>query len=140
MCGTFTQIAGMALGLYGVDLLIKPVVMGRGEGMAMFMFLIKGMVEFYVYRWFKCDSSGKFARHALQNLSLLQIFLGGVIGGVTLMFAGNLVGEKDTKDFLNVMVKYSIEAVILNFVYGATDNMLTHAASNYGSSGSSVSG
>ncbi len=124
MCGTFTQIAGMALGLYGVDLLIKPVFAGS-EAMAMFLFVLKGITQYYIYRWFQCDSSGGYARHGFQNMSLTQIFLGGIVGGVTLMLAGNLVGERNADDFLNVMVKYSIEAVILNFVYGATGNMIS---------------
>ena len=119
MCGTFTQIAGMALGLYGVDLLIRPI-MGGSEAMDMFLFVIKGVVQYYIYRWFQCDASGSYSRHGLQNLSMTQIFLGGILGGVTLMLAGQLVGERNIDDFLNAMVKYSIEAVILNFVYGAT--------------------
>jgi len=123
MCGTFTQIAGMALGLYGVDLLIKPAF-GGSEGMDIFLFLIKGALEYYIYRWFQCDSTGNYSRHGFQGLGFTQIFLGGVVGGITLMLAGNLVGERNATDFLNAMVKYSIEAVILNFVYGATGTMI----------------
>ena len=119
MCGTFTQIAGMALGLYGIDLLIKPAFAGS-EAMGMFLFVIKGVVQYYIYRWFQCDSAGHYTHHGFQGMSMTQIFLGGILGGITLMLAGSLVGERNIDDFLNAMVKYGIEAVILNFVYGAT--------------------
>ena len=126
----------MAFSLYGLDLLIKPVF-ASSEGMAIFLFLIKGAGAYFVYRWFQCDSAGNYKRHALQNVTFWQLFTAGVVGGVTLMIAGNLVGEKNASDFMQILIRYGIEAVILNFVYGATGNMI---ASHSSSSGSSSSG
>lgn len=124
MCGTFMQIGGMAFGLYFTDMLIKPVQFGNSEFKDVFMFLIKGAIEFWIYKWFQCKPDGSYNRHALSGMSFMNIIMGGLIGGVTLFFAGQLVGERTAGDFGQILIKYGIEAVILNFVYGATGNMI----------------
>lgn len=125
MCGTILQIGGMAVALYFTDMLITPVIRTRSEISDIFMFLIKGAVEFGVYRYFKCKPDGTFARHPFRGLSFMEIILGGLIGGVTLFFTGQMVGEKKADDFIQVLLRYGVEAVVLNFVYGATNRVIT---------------
>lgn len=140
MCGTFTQIAGMAFGLYFTDMVITPVVRGRGELGDIMMFLVKGAVQYWVYKWFQCTSTGTYSRHVMANVSFMQLLVGGLIGGVTLFFAGQLVNERTAGDFTSILVKYGLEAVILNFVYGATKNMITTASAAAAGGSSSGSG
>ncbi len=136
MCGTFTQIAGMAFGLYFTDMLITPIVRGRSEMADIMMFLVKGAVQYWIYRWFQCTSTGSYSRNAMAGVSFMQLLVGGLIGGVTLFFAGQLVNERSATDFGSILLRYGLEAVILNFVYGATKNMIT----SYGAAQSSSSG
>lgn len=124
MCGTVMQIGGMAFGLYLVDMMISPLTFGRSEFADVFMFLLKGAVEYWIYKWFQCKPDGSYSRNALAGLSFMNILMGGLVGGVTLFFAGQLVNEGRANDFGSILVKYGIEAVILNFVYGATGNMI----------------
>ena len=133
MCGTFMQIAGMSFGLYFTDMIMRPIRFGRGEFAEFSMFVVKGAVQFAIWKWFQCTPTGGYGRNPLQNMSFMEIVLAGVIGGVTLFFSGQLVNERTAKDFGSILVKYGIEAVLLNFVYGATKNVITSAASNYGS-------
>jgi hypothetical protein len=122
------QIAGMAAGLYFTDMIIQPIQFGRSEFGDVAMFLIKGAVQFYIYKWFQCDSSGSYNKNPLSNMSFMEIVLGGLVGGVTLFFAGQLVNERRSNDFGGVMVRYGLEAIILNFVFGAAKNMMRQAA------------
>lgn len=135
------QIAGMAFGLYFTDQLIRPMIFGvpGREGMEMLIWLFKGVVGYWIYKWFQCTSSGTFARHALGSTSFMELLLMGLIGGATLFVAGNLVNERMANDFGSILFRYGIEAVILNFVYGATKNVATNAVSGYGSSSSGSS-
>lgn len=124
MCGTIMQIGGMAFGLYFTDMLITPVRFGNSEFQDIAMFLVKGAIEFWIYKWFQCKADGSYNRHALKGMSFMEIIMGGLIGGVTLYFTGQMVGERGARDFAQILVKYGIEAVILNFVYGATGNLV----------------
>lgn len=139
MCGTFMQIAGMAFGLYFTDQLITPIVLGRSEFMDATVWILKGAIGFWIYKWFQCTSSGTFARHALGSTSFMELLIMGVIGGFTLGIAGRMVNERMANDFGSILFRYGIEAVILNFVYGATKNIAINAATGYGSSSSSSS-
>ena len=138
MCGIFMQIAGMSFGLYFTDMLIKPVRIGRSEFSDIAMFLVKGAVQFFIWKWFQCTSTGGYSKNPLQGMSFMEIIVAGVIGGVTLYFSGQLVKERTADGFGEILLKYGIEAVILNFVYGASKNMITSAAASAG--GTSTSG
>jgi hypothetical protein len=133
MCGTFTQIAGMAFGLYFTDQIISPVMLGRSEFSDVIMFLIKGAVQFGIYRWFQCTSTGSYNKNAFKNMSFMEIILGGLVGGVTLFFAGQIVNEYRARDAMSIFWRYGLEAVILNFVFGATKSMITGAMPPSGS-------
>ena len=128
MCGTIMQIAGMSAGLYFTDMLIKPARFGRSEFGDVAMFLVKGAVQFWIYKWFQCSPSGSYNKNPLAGMSFMEIILGGLIGGVTLFFAGQLVNERRTNDLGSMLVKYGLESIILNFVYGATKNIITGMA------------
>jgi hypothetical protein len=128
MCGTFMQIIGQSAALYMVDMFIYPAF-GGSATVDLALFLIKGMITFYVYKWFQCGTSGVF-RHPLQGISFWHALLGGIIGTFTLFITGSLVNERFTDGAINVLFKYGVEAIVLNVVYGMTANMISDAATN----------
>lgn len=122
MCGTLMQILGQAASLYALDLLVKPAF-GGGIVVDMFLFLIKGVSTFYVYKWFQCSSTG-IIRNPLSGVSFWMAFLGGIVGMFTLMVTGSLVNERAGEGAIEELITYGIEAVVLNVVYGISSNML----------------
>lgn len=128
MCGTFMQILGQGASLYLLDLFIRPAF-GGGVIVDMFLFLIKGIVTFYVYKWFQCSTTG-IIRNPLHGTTFWMALIGGFVGMLTLMITGMLVNEQRSTGPVDELIKYGIEAVVLNLVYGISSNMVASMAAN----------
>lgn len=129
MCGTLMQILGQGAALYMLDMFIRPAL-GGGILVDTFLFLAKGFVTFYVYKWFQCSSNGVM-RHPLSGVTFWGALLGGIVGMFTLMLTGMLLNERRYgRGGIEELVVYGIEAVVLNLVYGFSANMLHDMASN----------
>lgn len=128
MCGTLMQILGQGTALYVLDLFVRPVF-GGGVFVDMFLFLIKGILTFYIYKWFQCSTTG-IIRHPLQGTTFWMALIGGIVGMFTLMITGMLVNEQVREGGFNMLIKYGIEAVVLNIVYGVGHNMIQDLAVN----------
>lgn len=116
MCGTFMQIIGQGASLYLIDQIIKPAL-GGGLLVDMFLFLAKGFVTFYVYKWFQCSTTGVI-RNPLHGVTFLHALMGGVVGMFTLMITGMLLNEQMRRNGIDELLIYAMEAVVLNIVYG----------------------
>lgn len=127
MCGTFMQILGQGASLYALDLLVRPAF-GGGIVVDMFLFLIKGISTFYVYKWFQCSTTG-IIRNPLSGVSFWMALLGGILGMFTLMLTGMLLNERTGEGAVEELITYGIEAVILNLVYGFSANMIQDMSS-----------
>jgi len=121
------QILGQAASLYMLDLLVRPAF-GGGFVVDMFLFLVKGFVTFYVYKWFQCSTTG-IIRNPLHGVTFWMALIGGFVGMITLLITGMLVNEQRSTGAIDELVKYGIEAVVLNLVYGFSSNMIHSMAS-----------
>lgn len=121
------QILGEGITLYMLDAFIRPIF-GGGFFVDTFLFLVKGFITFYVYKWFQC-STGGVIRNPLQGTSFWTALLGGIVGMFTLMVTGMLLNTRRQRG-LEELLMYGIEAVILNLVYGMTSNMIHDVAMN----------
>lgn len=128
MCGTLMQILGEGAALYMLDLFVRPAF-GGGIMVDTFLFLIKGITTFYVYKWFQCSTSGVI-RRPLHGTSFWTALLGGVVGMFTLMLTGMLINERRGEGAIEEMVTYGIEAVVLNLVYGFSSEIIHEVAMN----------
>lgn len=124
MCGTIMQILGEGASLMLVDSFISPFL-GGGALVDTLLFLVKGMVTFYVYKWFQC-SSGGVIRHPLSGTSFWMALIGGLVGMFTLMLTGMIINIHRG----DIFIKYGLEAIILNMVYGFTSNTIHDLATN----------
>lgn len=129
MCGTLMQILGQGAALYVLDMLVKPAL-GGGVLVDTFLFLAKGFITFYIYKWFQCSTNGVM-RHPLHGVTFWGALLGGIVGMFTLMLTGMVLNENSFgRGGVEELVIYGIEAVVLNLVYGFSANMLHDMASN----------
>lgn len=126
MCGTIMQILGEGAALLLVDGFISPFL-GGGALVDTLLFLIKGMATYYVYKWFQC-SSGGIIRHPMANVGFWGALVGGLVGMFTLMLTGMVINVNRGDIFL----KYGIEAIILNMVYGFLAGTIQNLASTTG--------
>ena len=122
------QILGQGAALYMLDLLVRPAF-GGGLVVDMFLFLVKGFITFYVYKWFQCSTTG-IIRNPLSGVSFWMAFIGGLLGMFTLMVTGALLNERTGEGAVEELVTYGIEAVILNVVYGISANMVQDISRN----------
>ena len=128
MCGSLMQILGQGAALYILDLLVMPIF-GGGLIVDMFLFLVKGIMTFYVYKWFQCSTTGVI-RNPLHGVSFWMALIGGFVGMITLLITGRLVNEIRSRGPVDVLIKYGIEAIVLNLVYGFSSNMIAGMATN----------
>jgi uncharacterized membrane protein YvlD (DUF360 family) len=122
------QILGEGAALFVLDTFLRPAL-GGGILVDTFLFLVKGLSTFYVYKWFQCSTNG-IMRHPLQGTSFWTALLGGIVGMFTLMLTGMLINEQRRRGGLGELITYGIEAIILNLVYGFSSNMIHDMALN----------
>ena len=128
MCGTLMQIVGQGAALYILDLLVRPAF-GGGLMVDMFLFLVKGFATFWIYKWFQCSTNG-IIRNPLHGTSFWMALIGGIVGMFTLMLTGMVLNEQREEGGIEILMKYGIEAVILNIVYGMGHNIIQDVAVN----------